>query len=202
MGVCDTRYVYTASGNIQCEQTCCILHMAGCGILYKHSQVFSPSLTSQNIKREICTGDLLLDVNSICEKLLHTGLTQLSTSTLGCVREYSNLNSLNIVFWILIFWTESISFIFKTKNITGRLNDVFKDINNNPKNITNLSSCGYYSFALSTFAPVKYGTFAQKMTHLPRDFWHICSKNSTFALVKKGTFAQKKKQIIMYICNK
>ena len=60
---------------------------------------------------------------------------------------------------------------------------------------------GYYSFALSTFAPVKYGTFAQKMTHLPRDFWHICSKNGTFALVKKGTFAHKK-QTIMYICIK
>ena len=60
---------------------------------------------------------------------------------------------------------------------------------------------GYYSFALSTFAPVKYGTFARKMTHLPRDFWHICSKNGPFALVKKGTFAQKNKTI-MYICIK
>ena len=29
---------------------------------------------------------------------------------------------------------------------------------------------GYYSFALSTFALVKYGTFARKMAHLPRDF--------------------------------
>ena len=89
----DTGYVYTASGNIQCEQTCCILHTTACGILYKHSQVFSPSLTSENINREICTGDLHLDVNSICGKFLHTGLTQLSISTLGCAKEYSNLNS-------------------------------------------------------------------------------------------------------------
>ena len=50
------------------------------------------------------------------------------------------------------------------------------------------SSFGYYSFALSTFAPVKFGTFAQKMTHLPRDFINICSKNGIFAPVKKGTF--------------
>ena len=40
----------------------------------------------------------------------------------------------------------------------------------------------YVSQALSTFAPVKNGTFARKITHLPREFLHICSKNGTFAL--------------------
>ena len=33
-----------------------------------------------------------------------------------------------------------------------------------------VSSEDYVSRALSTFAPVKNGTFALKMTHLPRDF--------------------------------
>ena len=56
----------------------------------------------------------------------------------------------------------------------------------------------YYSFAFWTFAPVKYGKFAGKMTHWPLDFWHIFFKNGTFAPVQKGTFAQKK----MYICTK
>ena len=60
---------------------------------------------------------------------------------------------------------------------------------------------GFYSFALSTFAPVNFGTFARKMTHLPLDFWHIFSKNGTFAPVKEGTFAQKIKTI-MCICIK
>ena len=64
-----------------------------------------------------------------------------------------------------------------------------------------MSLNGYYAFALSTFALVKYGTFARKMTHLPHDFLLICSKKGTFALVKMGTFAQKNKTT-MYICIK
>ena len=55
----------------------------------------------------------------------------------------------------------------------------------------------YVSLALSIFAPVKNGTFARKITHLPHDFWHFCPKNGTFAMVKKGTFSQEPKLNIL-----
>ena len=49
----------------------------------------------------------------------------------------------------------------------------------------------YASLVLSTFAPVKKGTFARKMAHLPHDFLYFSPTNGTFALVKRAQLPRK-----------
>ena len=87
------------------------------------------------------------------------------------------------IWYRIIWWTK---FFCEAWNKTESISCKHKK-NQNPK--LRPKPIGYYSFALSTFALVKYGKFALKITHLPLDFGHICSKNVTFAPLKKGPFA-------------